>query len=489
MGLGNGYFDRKAYMVTLKSLLKREDIPEDVVVSLTPRDYQMEDINYLVPLKRCSNYSDVGTGKSLVSYIWAMDRLYSGKKVLVIMPPALIDQYLNKFSVIEGHPFTLKRMQKNKAKRDKELVSWNTDNTWPDVLGMSYQLFCKYYKQMTAYSVLIADEAHCLSNASTDTFQTVFFALARRDMDFLEMTATPCLTELKSAYGHIRLKTPSAYHDLAHFERVHVIYNVSDDKVKTIVGYNDIDTIEGHLNKYSVRRRAEEVLPLHTPTLIDHMINLSYDHSELYNKLMTERILELANDEVLIAKNKSALRQMALQLITNIENFTDDRLTDDEPLENLKSIVETLDGKKIVVFANFIATVEKLAKVFKALNPALVYGGSDATSNVRKFVEDPSCQMIIMNYRSGGAGIDGLQFVSNHVVFYEPTGSPGDITQAFGRLQRSGQTKPVIGWLFRYYLDLNSKTLSSRLLLKAGIRSEVIKKVLNDTVSVLDYVT
>jgi SNF2 family DNA or RNA helicase len=475
-------------MAKLKDILERDDIPDDIEVTLTPRDYQLEDIKTLVPLKRCSNFSEVGTGKSLVSYIWAMDRLFSGKKVLVVMPPALIEQYLGKFSVIQGHPFTMSRLNKDKKKRDKEMAEWRA-NGWPDVLGMSYQLFCKYFKELKHYHALIADEAHCLSNASTSTFQAVFYTLLRGDMDFLEMTATPCLTELRSAYGHIRLKTPHAYKDLAHFDRQHVIYQISDERVATIVGYNKIEEIEGHLNAYSVRRRADDVLTLQTPTLIDHEVLLSYQHTELYLTLLTERMLALGGDELIIARNKSALRQMALQLITNVENFTEDRLQDDEPLENLKTILESLADKKVVVFAHFVATIEKLAKVFKHLNPAVVYGGSDAPSNVAKFVEDPTCRLILMNYRSGGAGVDGLQLVSNHMVFYEPTGSPGDITQAFGRLQRSGQEKAVMGWVFRYVLSGGPKTLSNKLLLKAELRSIGIKKVLNDVISVLDYMS
>lgn len=479
----------QSHMVKLKDVLKRDDIPDNVTVALKPRDYQLEDIETLLQLRRCSNYSEVGTGKSLVSYIWAMDRLYSGKKVLIIMPPALIEQYLNKFSVIDGHPFVMRRMHKDKKKRDKELAHWDSVSGWPDVLAMSYQLFCKHFKEMTQYQVLIADEAHCLSNASTSTFQSVFFALARRDMDFLEMTATPCQTELRSAYGHIRLKTPKAYFDLAHFDRQHVIYRMTDEKVQIIEGYRDIDTIQLNLNMHSVRRRADEVLSLQEPTLIDHEVHLSYEHSELYTTLLTERMLELSNDELLIAKNKSALRQMALQLITNMEKFTDKRLQEDEPLENLEAILDSLGNKKVVVFAHFVATVDKLLKKFHQRNPAVVYGGSDAQANVDKFINDPSCTLIVMNYRSGGAGVDGLQTVSNHVVFYEPTGSPGDITQAFGRLQRSGQEKPVIGWVFRYLLMQESKTLSSKLLTKAEVRSEGIKKVLNDTLSVLDYMS
>jgi SNF2 family DNA or RNA helicase len=341
-------------------------------------------------------------------------------------------------------------------------------------------MFYKYRKSLKAYMAMVFDEAHVLSNPATNAFQGTYQLLFTRNMDFLEMTATPCTTELRSAYGHIRLKTPEAYNSLDHFDRLHTLWQVGAPH-KTPAGYRDIPVIEAHLNNKAVRRRQDEVLDLKQPNLIEHWVELEYKHAEVYRTLLEQRILELG-DEILVARNQQALRQMALQLITNIEKFSDVML-DDQPLENLREIINHVGDEKVAVFCNFQDTVRKIEREFKHLNPALVYGPSDVQANVDKFNNDPSCKLIILNYQSGGAGFN-LQDVCRYVVFFEPTGSPGMLVQALGRVQRQGQESLVIAWIFRY-----AATISSKLLSKAFSRASDIKEVMDDDVSFIDYLT
>lgn len=466
-------------MVRLNEIFKDLYIPDTVTVSLEPKPYQLEDVYKSIEWHRSANYSEVGTGKSLVSYLWIMNKLYSGKKVVVVMPPALIGQYVRNFNVIEGHHFKIKTLLKNRSKRHSEMDVWDEEG-WPDVVVMGYQLFTRYRKSLHNYKAMVCDEAHVIANPATQAFQATYQILFKWNMDLLLMTATPCTTELRSAYGHIRLKTPEVYNGLDHFDRIHTVWQIGAPH-KTPAGYRDIPTIEAHLNRFSVRRRQSEVLDLANPTLVEHWVDLDYKHAEVYQTLLEQRILELG-DEIIVAKNQQALRQMALQLITNIERFSD-VLLDDNPLDNLKEIVEAIGGEKLAVFCHFQGTVEKLQKEFKKLNPAVVYGKSDVQANVDKFLTDPTCRLIILNYQSGGAGFN-LQSDCHYVVFYEPSGSPGMLQQALGRVQRSGQTKPVVAWVFRY-----AATISSKLLSKAFSRAEDIKTVMNDDMSFVDYLS
>lgn len=458
-------------------------IPDEVTIAMRPRSYQLEDLYTLLQWHRCSNYSEVGTGKSLVSYLWAMEKLYKGGGVIVIMPPTLIVQYVRNFGVIENHPFSLCIIDKDRNTRHDLMDQWDQHNSYPDVVLMSYQMFVKYYryfKDKRKYTAVIADEAHCLSNAATKNFQAVFMTVFSRNMALLTLTATPCTTELRSAYGHIKLKTPDAYTSLEQFDRLHTIWQMPNGniKMKQVAGYKAIEAIEEHLNRHSVRRRAAEVLSLAKPTIIEHHVMLGSAHYALYQRLLSERMLELG-DEILIAKNQQALRQMALQIITNPEAYTESKI-DDEPLNALIEIVDSIPGK-IAVFCHFKATVRKLNKAFHKLNPALIYGDSNVQDNVDKFLNDPTCGMAILNFKSGGAGLN-LQSECHHTVFYEATGSPGELEQALGRTYRQGQTKPVVAWVFNYTM-----TKSSKLFNKAFDRSGDIKIAMNDQVAFVDH--
>jgi SNF2 family DNA or RNA helicase len=169
---------------------------------------------------------------------------------------------------------------------------------------------------------------------------------------------------------------------------------------------------------------------------------------------------------------------MSLQLLTYPGAYCQDEI-DNEPLNLLKEILGSVD-RKIGVFCNFRSTIEMLAKEFADLSPALVYGGSSTQANVKKFLQDESCRVVFLNYESGGAGFN-LQEVCNQLIFFEPNPSPGALDQAIGRVQRGGQTIPVVVWMFNY-----NRTSNSKLLKKAFSRNVGVKEVVGDEFSFLD---
>lgn len=476
----------------LNSLLFDSNIPEHVVLTMKPRSDQIEDFFLLDELQRGAIYSEVGTGKSMVSYLYIMSALYQRSKVLVLMPPPLIPQYRRNFeAIVRGHEFTNDILVKNIAKRNKKFALWDKGG-WPDVLFVSYQMYLRYSKKFMAagYGTLVADEAHMASNASSKTFQEMFFFVHRGKARVLLMTATPMPTEVRSAYGQIRLRHLEFYSSIEEFDRLHTIYaapnpDAENKNIKIITGYKDIDVVEQRLMTGAVRRRAKDVLTLKELNIIEQHVELEEDHAALYKKLLLERMLELG-DELLVARNSQALRQMALQIITNIDKFTDPAAPpiEDWPLEQLKLIIQKVEltKNKLIVFCHFKDTVLKLSRVFAEYNPALVYGDSDKPTNVNKFLNDPTCRLGILNFRSGGSGLN-LQSDCHHVVIYEATGSPADIVQGIGRVHRGGQEHPVIAWIFKYRF-----TLSGRLFGKAYNRALDIQEAMADDESFVDHI-
>ena len=80
-------------------------------------------------------------------------------------------------------------------------------------------------------------------------------------------------------------------------------------------------------------------------------------------------------------------------------------------------------------------------------NPVDYYGKTSAKKkeeNRRRFIEDPNCRVIILNIVSGGTGLDGLQKVCSRVIFFESDWTPAGNDQAIARVERMGQTSPVL---------------------------------------------
>lgn len=448
----------------------------------TPRAYQIDDLSKILVWDRAALFSEVGTGKSLVSYIYIMHKLLQGKRVVVVMPPTLIPQYIYEFEdKLTGHNFLLQNLTMPKAKREKFLADLKVPLLGPpDVVFMSYIIFAKVWEDLRelGFTVLVADESHAACNSKTLSFKSIkWFLEDIKDPNFLSMTGTPTPTELRSAYGHIALKTPGLYATLGAFDREHTVWHEFTDFPK-IVGYKNLVVLEQNLNYHAIRHRSAEVLKLEEPNVIEHRVILSPAHRNLYRKLLRELILEMG-DEIIDGTNPSKLRVLALQLITGINAYTDKKM-EDVPLDTLKVIQQSVGEGKLLVFVHFRATVERLAEVYKDLNPALMYGGSNTPVNVEKFNNDPTCRIAFLNYKSGGAGLN-LQYHCHNTVFYESTGSPAEYQQAVGRTHRSGQQHVCNVWVFRYV-----NTISERLIDSALHRSQGIKSVMRDKKSILD---
>lgn len=117
--------------------------------------------------------------------------------------------------------------------------------------------------------------------------------------------------------------------------------------------------------------------------------------------------------------------------------------------EFVKMLVD--EGEKVVLAGWHRDVYEVWKKELEAYNPVM-YTGTESTKEKdaakKEFIEG-NAKIFIISLRSG-AGLDGLQFVSNTVVFGELDWSPHVMDQVVARLDRDGQTKHVQA----YYLTI-----------------------------------
>lgn len=89
--------------------------------------------------------------------------------------------------------------------------------------------------------------------------------------------------------------------------------------------------------------------------------------------------------------------------------------------------------------------VEKLSPYFWKVEK--YYGGMTPRAqqkSLNNFIHGDS-DVLVANIVSAGSALDGLQRVCSHCIFAEVPWNFTDIMQAFKRLEREGQTEPVIG--------------------------------------------
>lgn len=303
--------------------------------------------------------------------------------------------------------------------------------------------------QQLGYTALLADEAHTVKNPSSGIHQAVRDFVNPWDGDdsngLVLATGSPIGTNVEDCYGLISLVDPKRYGSMRTFDATHCEM-LQGVKFRKVIEYKNLDYL--HQSLYSRGRRItkRDAFPdMPTRVITEVRLDLAKPHKELYQKLVNEQVLEL--DERLIdATKQQRMYQYVQQILLCPERFADKPVKDNTMLEAIDDIVDSLGGRKVIVFAWFKESIDMLKKHYEQFNPAVING--DVVGNARetaksKFINDKNCRMLIANTQSGGVGLDGFQHVCSYAVFAEICPHPGIFEQAIGRLERSGQTESV----------------------------------------------
>jgi SNF2 family DNA or RNA helicase len=367
--------------------------------------------------------------------------------------------------------------------REKLAESWQ--GNWPDLLIMSFKMFVQYHKELKdkrGYTCVVVDEATSVKSPSSQLHNAVkTFGGNHRDNSngIVLMTGSPIDTNVIDAYGLIATVTPDRYGSKKMFERIHCVFSSfgNNSQFKTVVAYMNYEVLNTSLFLQGRRVKKADVSDLPPRLITELSVSLGRAHQALYKKIVDERLAEIG-DKVLDMTEQSALYQGVQRLILNPEQFTDQEF-DNEALIAMDALLDTLDGKKVVMYAWFQSSVEKLKLRYKHLNPATLYGktvGSKRESEKMKFINDPSCQLIIANPRSGGVGVDGFQDVSSHVIFAEVCPFVGVFQQSIDRLHRTGQKAESVN----VYIVVPTNTIAVKL------RNDLVKKDMQQEMAVRD---
>lgn len=477
-----------------------DEIPWSTVVKLpegfVPFPHQLAGTNLLCRHERAALYDQTGTGKTVSLQAYALYRAGEGHKVIGLMPPVLLTQFyesLHDTFLGIKHYVKVRILKGPPAKRKAMFDQWSKEG-YPDILLMTYDLFrgsgsnrgYALELKKLGYNVIIADEAQALRNSSSGIHKKVYnFVGGKKDdqgkFGLVLSTGTPSHTHLEQNYGLIRLVTPKAYGSKSEYERLHVIRN-EGSPFREIVDYDNYDIMT--MNLYARARRVEKKdvakdLPDKLHTVIP--VTLEPAHMKLYKQLLDERIIML-EDRMIDALQDNALRQAALRLVTDPSQFSDTKI--DNAMEKaLVELIGTVDTErtKVIVFIHFNDTADRLVELLKEYDPAIANGQvNNKDAQIKKFLTDKSCRVLIAHPKSAGAGLN-LQSVCSDVIFYECPDSPGDLVQAEDRVHRISGTEATVNV---YFLSPQN-TWAAKKISQVQTKDNIINRVVGDKKSLL----
>lgn len=408
------------------------------VLPFTIHLWQLEEAQAGIDYKtRYGMFLPVGSGKTLIATLvaWA----WGDPTVIVTLPPILIAQWVKWINSLP-HSGGAIGFQGTPAQRYKlPIEKYKFIVMSLDIFKRDYAALSDNYAGQDV--TLLVDEAQSIKNTASENFKLVNSFSAGRKL--ILATGTE-LNNPGDAYAYIKLKTPMTYRSKAHFENLHV---ASRDFYDRPDGWLDLDTIKKNLYQLSSKKTKEEV-HAHLPraNYVPLVYPLAPAHKKLYDKMADEMLLELPSGGKIDATVGSSLYNALQQIVVNWDKFAGEEGLRPAIFDVIDQMFDEIalgqkGSSKVIIWTWFVSTTEAILNYcnskFKGAAVA-AYSKTNSIKNVARFMEDPSCLILVAQPGSAGAGLNP-QYFTWECMFAEAPTRTIPFTQAAGRIDREGQ--------------------------------------------------
>lgn len=180
------------------------------------------------------------------------------------------------------------------------------------------------------------------------------------------------------------------------------------------------------------------------------LVELSPAQRKVYDQLEDDLVAWL-EDDPLVVEVPMTMRIRLRQITLGMPSFDDDGQVVFSPncksskIDALKELLDDLGDTPVVIFTESQKFAEVV--VHRLGKKAVEWSGRVSSSAREKILETfgkpGGAQYLVATIKSIGEGVDGLQHVSNHMVWLSRDDNAILNEQAAMRLNRIGQTKPV----------------------------------------------
>ena len=414
-----------------------------------PHSYQRHCINKILETKKLGLFLDMGLGKTVTTLTAVKELKYNRFqvcKVLVIAPKKVAEGTWTKEAAKWDHTKMLRvsPVLGSQAKRIRAL------NTPADLYVIHRENVCwlvDYYRNAWPFDMVVIDESSSFKSHSAKRFKALA-GISSRISRMVELTGTPSPNGLADLWSQVYL--------LDGGERLGKRYSQFRERYfqpdkrgadGMIYSYEakpgTEESILAKISDICISMKAEDYLEL--PDLTYHEVPVELDKKswKAYQDLERKMILELPEDDELISVTSAAALSNKLLQLANGAVYDEDRQVHevhDCKIEAFLELVESLQGKPVLVFYNYQHDRERILK-------ALAKSGLRIRELKTTQDEDDwnagRIDILLTHPASSAYGLN-LQQGGNHVIWFGLTWNYELYTQANKRLHRQGQVNKVI---------------------------------------------
>lgn len=416
-------------------------------------NYQRFCAEFIKHVPRCGLFLDVGLGKTLIALTAFVELAQQGRlhgHVLVIAPKRIaINTWPDEITKWDHtkHGVYTQLAGLSKKKRDKILDDIETSP--PTIYIINRELIPKlvqrFPKEKWPFLNVVIDEAQSFKGYGTQGFKALK-SIAPYTMRWIELTGTPSPNGLMDIWSLVYLIDGGQRlgENITQYRSRHFVPGR-----RTPEGYPyEWLLIHGH-DQYihhvikdvviSMMKKDYLNLPPVTHNVIE--LEMTKKEREIYNQLKKDKVLPLINGDAIEAANAAVLSGALLQL-SNGAIYADEERKEvielhDHKLNALEEIVDGSNGQPILCFYWFKHDVIRLARHFPE---AEVFTGEP--EQLKRW-NDKEIPLLFAHPASAGHGLN-FQYGGHILVFFVVPRSLELYLQSIGRLDRNGQTEPVI---------------------------------------------
>lgn len=434
---------------------------------------------------------EMGCGKTLTAIAIAGAGYQMGKveRLLIVAPTSVVAVWPKELQEYAKFKYTCKTLLGEKKQRIKQIDDLlkfpfkalkvaviNYESTWrPEIL--------EKLKEFDA-DMVIADESQRIK--TYDTAQSkAMHELGDQARYKLILSGTPVQTAAIDIWSQYRFLDKTVFGD--NFFKFRGRYAIMGGYGnKKIVGYKDLEGLIKKEHSIAFRVTKDEALDLPEQTFETRKIQFNQKEKNLYERIKKDSYAELDGGGHITATTVLT-RLLRLQQLAGGFLVQDDaqkpQLVSRAKLDALGDIIEDYvigSGKKLVIFARFIAEVKAIMELAdkvlpKELKQVAIYGDikkEDRGDIVKQFQEDPKTVLFIGQIDTAGTGI--TLTAADTCVYYSKNFNYATYSQSLSRIHRIGQRNCCT------YIDLEIEGTIDELISKALSRKEDMAKTVVD---------
>lgn len=402
---------------------------------MTLHAYQEYAKNWILAHPYCGLLLDMGLGKTLTT-LSAIDELKNifgiNYKILIIAPKKVAEETWSAEIEKWGFDLTYSKVLGSTQKREQALAE-NADIYLINRENIVWLV--EYYKMKWPFDFVVIDELSSFKSSKAKRFRALRKVRPKIER-VVGLTGTPAPNSLIDLWPQMylldcgeRLETSQTRYKNKYFypdkQNGHIVYSWG-------LRPGSEEAIYGQIEDICISMKAKDYLKL--PPRTDNVVRVQLSNLATYKQMEQELVLDFKGQEV-TAANAAVLVNKLLQL-ANGAIYDDEKQVvsvHDDKLDALENIVEDSQGQPILVFYQYQHDLERI----KARFPQ-----AEELEDLDRWNQG-EIPILLCHPQSAGHGLN-LQRGGHIIVWFGLTWSLEYYQQANARLDRQGQTEPVI---------------------------------------------